>query len=144
MYDSSKRRAFPSPCILSARSNRKKAVFILKQSTQASGLSAGWMSHADPHSQTHHSNGVIYVDAGTKYNVHVDVSPHKTGLWRCSSGGSMHRDTAFYLHSKIYIHSERGRRFTYLACHISSLATCSQDAGWKLFIHKGGGRNFFI
>lgn len=65
-YDNSKRRALASPSILSARSNRKKAVFILKQKHAGSELSPGWMSHADPHSETHHSDGVIYVDAATK------------------------------------------------------------------------------
>lgn len=44
----------------------------------SSGLSAGWMSHADPPSHTHHSNEVIYVDADTKHNVHVTL--HHTRL----------------------------------------------------------------
>lgn len=66
-----------------------------------SGLSAGWMSHADLHSQTHHSNGVIYVDAGTKYIVRVDVLPHKTGLWRCS-GGAICIVTHLFIYARKY------------------------------------------
>lgn len=66
-----------------------------------SGLSAGWMSHADLHSQTHHSNGVIYVDAGTKYIVRVDVLPHKTGLWRCS-GGAICIVTQLFIYARKY------------------------------------------
>lgn len=46
-----------------------------------SGLSAGWMSHADPRSlRMHQSNRVVYVDAGTQQNVRVDALPHKTSF----------------------------------------------------------------
>lgn len=51
----------------------------------------------------------------------------------------------FYLHTKVYNLSkeetsvfceEKRKSWLYLACHISSLATRSQDAGWKLFTHE--------
>lgn len=67
-----------------------------------SGLSAGWMSHADPHSQTQQSNGVIYVDAATKHNVHADAPPHKTGLWRCSRGPRCFLTQLLSAHLKVY------------------------------------------
>lgn len=113
-----------------------------------SGLSAGWMSHADLHSQTHHSNGVIYVDAGTKYIVRVDVLPHKTGLWRCS-GGAICIVTQLFIYARKYTSTSNKlasavKHSAYLACHISSLATRSQDAGWKLFIHGEKKNHFFI
>lgn len=40
----------------------------------------------EPHRSERHCSGVIYVDADTEYNVHIDALPHKTGLWRCSGG----------------------------------------------------------
>lgn len=40
----------------------------------------------EPHRSERHGSGVIYVDADTEYNVHIDALPHKTGLWRCSGG----------------------------------------------------------
>lgn len=51
----------------------------------------------------------------------------------------MHRDAALMCTTQVYnsyIEDSRGRRSLYLACHISSLATRSQDEGLKLFKHK--------
>lgn len=46
------------------------------------------MSHADPHSQTHHSTGVIHTDAATKKNGHVDKAalPHNSAFKEMSYG----------------------------------------------------------
>lgn len=100
------------------------------------------MSCADPHSQTHHSHGVIYVDAATKQNVHVDALPHKTGLWRCWSRPEC-------VVTQRFIRTAAGSvkeicETAHLACHISSLATRSQDARWKLVKQEREKKCFFV
>lgn len=62
-----------------------------------------------------------------------DAPPHKTGLWRCSS----RLVWIVFINTLKYTTSPKMKEgLLHLACHISSLATRSHEAGWKLFTTK--------
>lgn len=88
-----------------------------------------WMD--EPHRSKRHCSGVIYVDADTKYNVHIDALPHKTGLWRCF-GGLVGIVTQVFFQKN----AKRKHKRLHLACHISSLAMRSHEEGWNLFTKR--------